>query len=109
MMAGRELKLNHLPPMENSFTRADAAARLFSRSSAKFSNVSIAGQIVNRKSEIVNEKWRARRDSNARPPAWNLTFTKKELARQMENVEADAIGKVKFINRRRSVFSKAPR
>src|SRR5450759_4133903 len=41
MMADRELKAKFLPPMENSFTRADAAARFFSKSSAKGSSVSM--------------------------------------------------------------------
>src|SRR5665213_1014219 len=43
MMAGCELKLNFLPPMENSFTRADAAARFCSSRPASCSSVSMSG------------------------------------------------------------------
>ena len=41
MIAGRELKARCLPPMANSFTRACAAARFFSNSSARYSSVSM--------------------------------------------------------------------
>ena len=52
MMAGCELKANALPPMENSFTRADAAARFFSSNSASCSSFSMAERL----SEFPNHK-----------------------------------------------------
>jgi hypothetical protein len=41
MMAGLELKSNFLPPMDNSRTRADAAARFFPGNSAMSSSFNI--------------------------------------------------------------------
>ena len=45
MIAGRELKAKCLPPMENSLTRALAAARFLSSNSASCSSPSMAGNI----------------------------------------------------------------
>ena len=56
MTAGCELKANCFSPMENSFTRADAAARFFSSNSEICSRFSTQ---VNLKSEIGNRKWKA--------------------------------------------------
>ena len=45
MMAGCELKLNFLPPMENSFTHADAAARFLSSSSESCLRLNTQGRM----------------------------------------------------------------
>src|SRR6185503_14931103 len=54
MMAGAVLKANGSPPMENSFTRAFAASRFFSISSARCSNVSMAHSLQTEAKEFCS-------------------------------------------------------